>query len=400
MVPDPESDTATDLPESTARSPDKQRLVVLPFTTVSHNPETEELADGLTDVVINTLSRTGQSEIVDRASAFSFKGQSPRPAEVSKTLGAQHVLQGSVQQSGNRVRITAELFDAEANTHVWSERFDRKVNDVFQLQDDIAKRITQSIRSVVVYGVDWEAPTDSFDAWLLNIQCAELYYKGSAEDNRQARSLAEQVMELDPSYCWGATNTGVTHWYDCIYGWSKSPESSLKKAIRFVEETFRIDTLDAFPWKWLNRGGNLSLQGEHDRAVENTEKFFELLPDDGGCGQHVGLIHCLSGEPKRAQMIIKRSLQSNSHPIWNHFEWLGLSHLLCGDQRQALSALDSACTLAADPSFSHALKAVACIELDQPDRAHAEMKQALEHRPELTLKHFHYYLAFRDQAQR
>ena len=130
----------------------------MPFTTVGHNPETEELADGLTDVVINTLSRTGQSEIVDRASAFSFKGQSPSPAEVSEAVGAQHVLQEVCSSLGNRVRITVELFDAGEKSHVWSERFDRTADDVFQLQDDIAKRIAQSVRTVVVYGVDWEVP--------------------------------------------------------------------------------------------------------------------------------------------------------------------------------------------------------------------------------------------------
>lgn len=385
---------------SSAASESRTSLAVLPFNVIGGNPETEVLADGLTDVVINTISRTGIVKIADRASAFSYKGQSPRPVDVATALSVHHVLQGSVQQSGARIRITAELFDADANRHVWSERFDRTIEDVFELQDDIAKRITVSIRTGIFFGTDWDVPTASFDAWVLNLQAIPLIYAGSAKTNREARNLYEQVIEHDPSYPYGPGMLGYTHRLDCIYAWSRSPESSLQKSVESMEQLFCIDTIEAFPYRCMFGAINLPLQGSHDRAIEMGEKHLELAPDDGGSMLDIGWIHCLSGEPTRAQRLLSRSVELLSKPWCGHFEWLGLSHLLCGDQNKALSALARACTLAEDPTFPHALKAVAYVELDKPQSASAEMRSALELRPELTLKHFHYYLSFRDPAQR
>ena len=221
VVPPPEpadSVTASEHVVPSVQSSERPRLAVLPFTTVGHQPETEELADGLTDVVINTLSRTGQSEIVDRASVFAYKDRSSNPTEVANLLGAQHVLQGNIQKFGDKVRITAELFDAHTGKQPWSERYDRVLNDPFELQDDIAKRITQSVRTVVVHGVEWEYPTDNFDAWLLNIQAVEHYISGSAEHNHESRQLLTKVIELDPTFAWGPHNQIHTYWFDCLYG--------------------------------------------------------------------------------------------------------------------------------------------------------------------------------------
>ena len=204
-------------------------VAVLPFAVVGTNRDVEELSDGITDTIINTLSRTGQCRVADRASAFGYKDQSLRPREVAEHLEVQHVMQGSVQQSGNRVRITAGLFDVQADDHVWSERFDRTLDDVFDLQDEIAMRITQAVRGSVVYGKlgrAWEKPTDSFDAWLFNIQGVETWHKVSAGYYHEARGLWERVMELDPRYFWGPHNVAWTHFADCVYGWSESPAYS------------------------------------------------------------------------------------------------------------------------------------------------------------------------------
>ena len=300
-------------------------LVVLPFSTIGRSNDTEDIADGITDILINTLSRTGMGEIADRASTFSYKGQTPRPTEVSEMLGFQYVLQGTVQQAGSRVRVTAELFDAEANRHVWSERYSRTVEDAFEFQDDIAKHITQSIRTLIVVGADWESETDNFDAWLRNVQCVEHYLKGSAENNRQARHLAEQVMNLDPKFLNAPYNMGLVHWYDSLYGWSNSSGSSADES--FVLAQVMFDSYDEveFRWKYSFLGINLVLRGEYDQSVELAEKQLELLPDDGGNMSYTGWIYCLSGDQQRAQIELNRGLQQISRPWWQFLETLGLS---------------------------------------------------------------------------
>lgn len=409
-VPDPDSPpkeietelpSQNDLTDSTqTQPPQKTSLAVLPFSTVGRSADTEDIADGITDVLINTLSRTGMSEIADRASTFSYKGQTPRPADVSKALGVQHVLQGSVQQSGSRVRITAELFDAEANNHVWSERFDCTDEDVFQLQDDIAKRITQSVRTVIVLGVDWEVENDNFDAWLLNIQGVEYYSKHSAGDNRHSRKLCEEVMELDPEYAYGPCNVAWTHYFDCIYGWSESATDSLAKAWEFSERTFEVDRSDKFLHKHGQRGLIHALRGEYDEAAAQADLAVGRLPDDSSAMAEAGMIFFRLGDLKRGRELLEHSVKLLNRPFWFAEEGLGVCYSLCAQHREALAMFERWVGSAADPTFPHALKAVAYIELDEPDRAQSEMKQALEHRPELALRHFHYYLAFRDQAQR
>ena len=159
-IDSPISDESSERDQTQTRP--RSSLAVLPFSTVGHREDVEEIADGITDVLVNTLSRTGMSEIADRSSTFSYKGRTPRPADVSKALGVQYVLQGTIQRSATRVRVTAELFDADAKRHVWSDRVVRTFEDVFEVQDDIAKTITQSVRTKIVWGADWEIGTDNF----------------------------------------------------------------------------------------------------------------------------------------------------------------------------------------------------------------------------------------------
>ena len=146
--------------------------------------------------------------------------------------------------------------------------------------------------------------------------------------------------------------------------------------------------LEVFRWKYSFLGINLSLRGEHSKSVEFAEKQFDYLPDEGGGMGYLGWIHCLSGDPKRARTLLEQSLRLLSRPVWHILEWSGLAHLLCDCQDEALAVLGRACSLASDPSFPYALKSVAYIELGEPDHARSEMKQALSHRPELSLGHF------------
>ena len=372
-------------------------LAVLPFDVIGGDRETESLADGLTEVLINTLSRARLAEVVDRSSASSLKGR--KPVDVARALGVRYVILGSVQQAGNAIRVTAELFDAESGTHVWSDRFDRTVANLFELQDDIAQGISQSVRRSVIHRADWETHTDNFDAWLLSAQAVKPWMAGSARSNREARRLWEKVIAIDPGYFWGHSNAASTHLYDCIYGWSKSPTESLRQSAELTAQLLRTEAVETFPWRYYQHGSVLALQGEHERAVELAEKQLELLPDEGGVLSHIGWIHCLSGDSGRAEAILRQAID-RCEPWWTHFEWLGLAQLLNESPRQALSTLDRARTLAEDPAFPMALKAAAYAQLGEIQKADVEMRGALTNRPALTLVDFDYYLAFREEAHR
>ena len=262
----------------------KPSLAVLPFNTVGHSSKTEDLADGIAHVVINTMLRIGQTDIVDTATAFTYKGQSIAPTEVAQALSVQYVLQGTVQKFGSRIRITAELFDAESGSNLWSERYDRHFEDPFQLQDEIAQQITRSVRTCVVWGAasaEWEVPNESFDAWILNLQGVELLFaRGGAENMRHVQVLFEDVMALDPNYPYGPTNSAWTHIYEYIYGWSNSSEESLAKALTLAQRTFEIDEADVFAYKYGVLGVVELLRGEYDRALELADLNHTGIPGD------------------------------------------------------------------------------------------------------------------------
>ena len=412
-APDPTlQGTRSDLHSQDNLSEDRQTLVaqkpslaVLPFNTVGHSPETEDLADGIAHVVINTMLRIGQTDIVDTATAFAYKGHSVTPTEVAQALGVQYVLQGNVQKFGSRIRITAELFDVESSSNLWSERYDLQFVDPFQLQDEIAQLITRAVRTCIVWGAEsaqWEFPNESFDAWILNLQGVELIFaRGGAENMRQAHALYEEVMALDPNYPYGPTNGAWTHVYDCMHGWSDSPEKSLEKALMLAQRTFEIDEADAFAYKYGVLGVVLLLRGEYEQALEMADESISRLPHEPSMmGMATGWIHCVSGNYEYGKGLVEQATRLLKHPSWIISENLGTCHLSCGQPQEALAVFEQTEALAGDPAFPHALKAVAYVELDEPDRAHSEMKQALKYRPELTLRHFHYYLAFRDPARR
>ena len=181
--------------------PERKSIAVLPFSNMSSNPDLEYLADGLIDNIITSLSRTSGMEVIAQNSAFTYKGKSVNVQQVGSELGVQYVMEGSIQKSGDRVRINAQLIDAESGHHLWAERFDRLLNDIFELQDEITLIIMRSIQAKVTTGEQvrlWEGSTKNLTAY-------ETYYEAVDEYTRKgnisgAQQLCEQAMSLDPEY--------------------------------------------------------------------------------------------------------------------------------------------------------------------------------------------------------
>ena len=218
--------------------PDKPSIAVLPFVNMSGDAEQEYFSDGITEDVITALSKITNLFIVSRNSTFTYKGQAVDVERVGLEQGVRYVLKGSVRRSGNRLRITSQLIDAATGNHLWAERYDRTLENVFALQDEITREVTTAIRVKLTEGEQARitaAGTKNFDAWELTVKAGALGDNNVREDNEKARELLEEAVQLDPNYATAWCYLGWVHWAEARHHWSASPKESLVKAWKMAE---------------------------------------------------------------------------------------------------------------------------------------------------------------------
>jgi len=180
--------------------PDKPSIAVLPFTNMSGDPNQEYFSDGLTEQIINGLSKITNLLVLARNSTFAYKGKSVKVQQIGKELGVRYVVEGSVQRAGDRVRITAQLIDTTTGYHLWSENYDREITDIFALQDEITLKLMETINIKLTSGEQarlWAGATTNIQAYDKYMRGNECLYRGNEKDNAQARILYEEAINLD-----------------------------------------------------------------------------------------------------------------------------------------------------------------------------------------------------------
>ena len=212
--------------------PDKPSIAVLPFDNLSGDPNQEYLVDGITEQIITGLSMMPYIFVIARNSSFTYKGQPVKVQQVAQEMGVQYVLEGSVQQSGNRIRVTAQLIDALSGKHVWSERYDRMLEDIFAVQDEIMMSIMQAMEvSLAGIGAFENQPiSKSVEAYLKLLKGLELVFRWTKDDNLMARKLYQEAIDIDPEYGSAYAQVGWTYVWGAFRGWSDDPDGALVKA--------------------------------------------------------------------------------------------------------------------------------------------------------------------------
>jgi TolB-like protein/class 3 adenylate cyclase len=217
--------------------PEKPSIAVLPFDNLSGDPGQEYLSDGLTEQIITSLSRIPRMFVIARNSTFTYKGKPVKVQKVAEDLGVRYILEGGVQRSGERVRITAQLIDAIAGYHIWSERYDRQMEDIFALQDEITMKILTALQveltegEQIMWARDYPGSLESYEKF---IRANYYMHRGTKQDNEQARRLLREVIELDTEYAEypaACMLSGWTNYIDVKFGWSKDPEKSMCKNV-------------------------------------------------------------------------------------------------------------------------------------------------------------------------
>lgn len=258
--------------------PDRPSIAVLPFTNMSGDPEQEYFADGITEDIISALSRLQWLWVIARNSTFTFKGRAVDVREVSRALGVRYVLEGSVRTSGNRIRINGQLIDAASGKHLWAEKYDRQVTDIFALQDEITESVVAALEPRLYAEEDLRARTqspESISTWGLVVRAINLVNRVGRQANEDARKLLNQAIQAEPSYAKAHALMGWAVWWAAFNYWLPDETVGRQEAQRHAEAALLLDPNE--PWARMVLGFALSA-GESAPALQELETALRINP--------------------------------------------------------------------------------------------------------------------------
>lgn len=300
----------------------KPSIAVLPLANMSGDPEQEFFADGLTEDIITELSRFHDLLVISRNSTFVYKGKAVKVQDVAKEFAVDYVLEGSVRKAGDRIRVTVQLIDAEADRHVWAERYDRELADIFAIQDEMTRAIVSTLPGrleAAAHDRVKRKPTDNMAAYECVLAAKVLHHRSARDDNAQAQRLLERAIVLDPNYAhahaWRACVLGQT-W---VYNWCEDRDATFTQVASELEIALRLDDNDSDVHRIL-AALNLN-RDDHDKAAHHQERALALNPNYDLVVVQQGELLTWLGRPEEGIDWIKRAMRLNPfHPerFWSH----------------------------------------------------------------------------------
>jgi len=298
---------------------DKPSIALLPFVNMCGDPGQEFFANAVTENIITGLSKFRDLLVIASTSTFTYKGKSVKIEDVSRELGVQYVLEGSVQKAGDRVRITAQLIDGDNGRHVWAERYDRGFEDIFAVQDEVTDMIVASLAAG--YGgrlrKAWQSRSEqigtrNFQAYDYLQRGMDTFNRYTREDLERAREIFQNAIELDPKYAKPYAKISWSHICDVNLGWSEDSAASFDKALEFAKLAVARD--DDEPWGyWAMAGYYLFCTQEHNRAVAAYDKALEINPNDADVLNDFGQCLSYAGRANEAVEVVRRAMRLNPH---------------------------------------------------------------------------------------
>ncbi len=303
--------------------PDKPSIAVLPFANMSGDPEQEYFADGISEDVITALSKLSQLFVIARNSSFTFKGKNVLVAEVGRSLGARYVLEGSVRKAGGRVRITAQLIDATTGGHLWAERFDRDLSDIFAVQDDVTTKIVSALAlnlSVRDRQSIAAEHTDNLEAYDCFLRGRELFWRHVRGANCEAEALMRRAADLDPGFAPARAFLAAALVIDFASGWSPSPEQRLDEADKAARQAVLLD--ERYPYALWALAMSCLWSRRHQEAVSVAEKAIEFNPNFAAGYSVLGVVLHYAGRSEEALKRFERAMALDPYcpSLWMHFQ--------------------------------------------------------------------------------
>jgi len=290
--------------------PDRPSIAVLPFTYVGGNPEQDYLADGLTEDIITALARLRWLFVIARNSSFVYKGRAVDVRKVSRELGVRYALEGSVRTAGDRIRISSQLIEAETGKHIWAEKYDRELRDVFAVLDDITEQVVAAVEPHIYAEEGFRAggkQPDSIDAWGLVVRALSLTSKIDRPQNEEARTLLRRAIQMDGRYARAHALLSWALWWAAYCYWLPDRSVGYREAAAEAEYAVSLDAND--PWARMTLGLSLSQSAQHERALAELRAALALNPSFALGRMVFGWALCRAGEFDEAVKETARALR-------------------------------------------------------------------------------------------
>jgi adenylate cyclase len=305
--------------------PDKPSLAVLPFQNMSGDPEQEYFADGMVEEIITALSRVRSFFVIARNSSFTYKGKAVDVKQVGSELGVRYILEGSVRKIGSRVRIAAQLVEAETGAHLWAHRYDGDLSDIFDLQDKVTESVigelSPSIRLAEIERARRKRP-DSLDAYDLVMRALPSFWANTREANRQAVSLLERAIAIDGEYAFATALCAWSYAARVVYFWAEDVAEAREKALSLAKRAALFDREDPFVLAVLSSAHALSQQ--HAEAVPLIERSLAIDPNSSLAWQRNGWLRQYLSDPDQAIVSFQRAIRLSPLDPYRYNAFLGI----------------------------------------------------------------------------
>lgn len=359
-------------------------IAVLPFDNMSGDPSQDYFSDGVTEDLINDLSRVSGLLVIARNTMFTYKGTAVNVRDVGRELGVQYVLEGSVRKADNRIRINAQLIDAENEHHLWAARYERELTDVFALQDEVAQKIVSALavqltpneREQLSHSVS--VHPEAYDTLLRGL---ERYRRYTRETNLEARQLFQKVIELEPGYARAYADLALTYYIDLTFGWTP-PEAAIVAANKYALRALELD--NSLPQVHFALSDINRIQGRHDAAIAAARRSIVLDPNYADGYAVLGLSLMYAGRLEEAVEAMQRGMELNPRHPFFYLQNLGHAYFLMGRYEEAITAFQQ--VLEKNPHFlgAHLLLAASYGQLDSIEDAEWEAAEVLTLEPNFS----------------
>jgi len=380
--------------------PDKPSIAVLPFVNMSDDPKQEYFSDGITEEIITGLSKIPKLFVIARNSTFTYKDKPVKVQQVAEELSVRYVLEGSVRKAGDKVRIAAQLVDATIGHHLWSERYDRDMKDIFAIQDEITKEIMTALQVKLTMGEEarlFGRSTNNLEAYLKLLEGREYFLRFTKNGNIQGRKAFDEAIALDPEYAYAYGMLAWTYLLDVSYGWTESMEKSFERASELVQKALTLD--DSISHTYLVLSGIHLRKGEIKEAISLRQKAVALNPNSASNHAWLAVALTFGGRHEEAIEEFKKAIRLNPFPPNWFLHYLGAAYRVIGQYEKAIETFKK--VIERDPDFwlSHWGLAACYGLMSREEEARKAAAEVLRIRPKFSLAKVRGF-PYRDKADK
>jgi adenylate cyclase len=373
-------------PEPALKVPDKPSIAVLPFDNMSGDPEQDYFADGIVEDIITELSREPDIFVIARNSSFAYKGRSSDIRQVARELGVRYVLEGSVRKAGNRIRLNAQLIDAKTGHHVWAERYDRTLEDVFAVQDELANTIQntllQKVRESDIDSALRRAPKD-MNAYDHMWRAFGMLLRFNRANNEEAMREAEAALDLDPGYARAHMVLAWAYLYTVWSAWTDDVEQAIELGYEAAQKAIAADRNDF--WGHAALGFAELCLHRHERALSALDRAIALNPNSADVRTMRGMVLNFLGRPDEGLKDIELAIRHNPHhPDW-YLIGIGRAYYMLGRYEEAIPHIERLVAATPELAVGRLLLVAVYVGSGRLDAARAEVSAYLKISPGLTI---------------